>query len=640
MIKSKTKFKIISSIFLLVLFALLLWLLFSGGNLEILKSVFTEDLTRDEIRERLRELGYRGYITVTVLAMLQVVFTFLPAEPVQVISGIAFGFPIGLLCCTVGVLLGNTLIFILYKAFGNKLREYFVKNLHINFDKAAGSKRLTAIVFILYFLPAIPYGMICFFAASFGMKYHRYITVTLLGAVPSVCIGVGLGHIAIASSWIVSIIVFVVIILLLTIVMLKRDAIFSKVNAYIDRPPYSSKTTVRKYSPAFLTLPYIVSRIIFFIKGVRVRYTNKVGDIDTPSIVLCNHGSFIDFAYAGSLIRKKSPNFIVARLYFYKKLVGNFLRRLGCFPKSMFAADLESAKNCLRVIRNNGVLAMMPEARLSTVGRFEDIQDGTYAFLKKSAVTVYSIKIEGDYFAKPKWASKLRRGSLVEAELDLLFTKEELELLTTDEIKARVEQRLYYDEFEWIKKHESIRYRSKRLAEGLENILTKCPKCKDKYSIYTKNCDIFCEKCGKLATIDERYSFINKIPFANFAEWYDWQKEELTKEIYSNPDFALTANVELKLRSLEGKTMLRSAGHGVCRLDRSGLLYNGTRDGEDFGIHFPIKDIYRLLFGAGEDFEIYVGQDIYYFVPEEKCSAVDWYIASIILTDGAKVPIS
>ena len=639
MITNKTKFKIISSIFLLILFVLLLWLLFSGGNFEIIKSVFTEELTRDEIRERLASLGYRGYITVTVLAMLQVVFTFLPAEPVQVISGIAFGFPIGLVCCTLGVLIGNTLIFILYKTFGNRLREYFVKNLHINFDKAASSKKLTAVIFILYFLPAIPYGMICFFAASLDMKYPRYITVTILGSIPSVCIGVGLGHIAISSSFIVSVIVFVAILILLAIVMIKRNAIFDKVNSYIDKPPYSSKTTVRKYSSLKLLVPYIVSRIVFFIKGVRVKYTNKVGNIDTPSIVLCNHGSFIDFAYAGTLLRKKSPNFIVARLYFYKKLVGKFLSSFGCFPKSMFAADLESAKNCLRVIRNNGVLAMMPEARLSTVGRFEDIQDGTYAFLKKSAVTVYSIKIEGDYFAKPKWADKLRRGSLVEAELDLLFTKEELDVLTADEIKARVEERLYYDEFEWIKKHEDIRYRSKRLAVGLENILTKCPKCKDKYTISTKGCDIFCKNCGNIATIDERYSFINSTPFKNFAEWYDWQKEELTEEINSNPNFVLTAPTELKLRSLDGKTMLRSAGHGVSKLDRNGLSYTGTKDGESFEIHFPLKDIYRLLFGAGEDFEIYVGQEIYYFVPRERCSAVDFYIASIILTDRAKLLI-
>jgi hypothetical protein len=46
-----------------------------------------------------------------------------------------------------------------------------------------------------------------------------------------------------------------------------------------------------------------------------------------------------------------------------------------------------------------------------------------------------------------------------------------------------------------------------------------------------------------------------------------------------------------------------------------------------------MKQIYRLLFGAGEDFELYAGNEIYYFVPEERRSAVEWYVASTILSD-------
>ena len=72
-------------------------------------------------------------------------------------------------------------------------------------------------------------------------------------------------------------------------------------------------------------------------------------------------------------------------------------------------------------------------------------------------------------------------------------------------------------------------------------------------------------------------------------------------------------------------------------MNREGLRYEGTRDGEKVTLLFPIGDIYRLLFGAGENFEIYVGSEIHYFVPDEKRSSVDWYIASAILVDSTKV---
>ncbi len=625
----KILLSIVVAVLLIVLFSL-----FLGDSVPLIKDLFQQDLSNEEVRARLTGIGMRGYCTIAILSMLQVVCTFLPAEPIQVLAGLSFGFPIGLLCCSVGVVAGNTVIFLLYKAFGNRLRQYFLKNLHFDFEKAANSARITAVIFLLYFLPAIPYGMICFFAASIGMKFHRYIFVTVLGAIPSVCIGVGLGNMTLTASWILSLCVFLILIMLLILLSRKREWLFAKINAFAARPAYSSKTTVRPCS-RFLLLPiYACVRAYFFLRGIRISAVNKCGKApEGPAIVLCNHGSFIDFLYAETLLLKSNPSFVVARLYFYHKWLGGLLRRLGCFPKSMFALDLESTKNCLRVIKNGGVLAMMPEARLSTAGSFEDIQEGTFAFLKKAAAPVYTIKISGDYFANPKWGKGMRRGSLVEAELDLLYTPEELSSLSTQEIQKGVEERLYYNEFQWLETKPNIRYSSKVMAEGLENILTTCPQCKKKYTLVTKGHSISCRHCGKLTEINERYAFSPDFRFQNFGQWYDWQKELLQQEITNNPDYTLSSPVALRRHSQDGKSLTRPAGQGHCILDRSGLRYVGTMDGQDCDLHFPLKKIYRLLFGAGENFETYQGNEIFYFVPEEKASAVEWYMASMILYD-------
>ena len=276
----------------------------------------------------------------------------------------------------------------------------------------------------------------------------------------------------------------------------------------------------------------------------------------------------------------------------------------------------------------------MPEARLSTAGKFEDIQDGTFYFLKKSGVPVYTIKICGDYLASPKWGDGLRRGSVVEAELDILFTKEQIEALSVEEIKAGVLERLYYDEYAWLDTHPEIRYRKKTLAHGLENVLSICPICKSRYTLKTGGHDIYCERCGHIGTLDDRYAFKDGKPFKNPLEFYEWQVKVIEREILENEDYTLTSAVTLCMRSPDGKTMLREAGTGTATLSRQGLVYKGTLNGEDKRIEFPLADIYRLLFGAGEDFEIYVGTEIYYFKPEEPRSCVTWYIASRILKDN------
>ena len=77
--------------------------------------------------------------------------------------------------------------------------------------------------------------------------------------------------------------------------------------------------------------------------------------------------------------------------------------------------------------------------------------------------------------------------------------------------------------------------------------------------------------------------------------------------------------------------MLSLAGEGVTTLDKTGLTYRGMDNGQEIVKHFPLEKMYLILFGAGEDFDVHDGEEIYYFVPEEKRSCVAWYAVSRLL---------
>ena len=620
---------------ILIVVSLMVAFLFTGNNFQLIKSLFDSRITEDHLRQTVQDLGIGGYLTITLFSALQVLCPFLPAQPLQVLSGIAFGFPIGAACCIGGFFLGSCAIYLLFKLYGNRLRGFFIKDLELDMDTLAHSGRISFIVFLLYLIPALPYGMTCFFAVSVGFSFRRYTLINMLGVVPSILFAVGLGEMTITSDPTATLVIFALLILAMIILLWKRKALFTWLCSFARKEPYSSKTTVKKCNKWILNPLYVGAAIFYRCKGIRVKTTNKVGKLPKGGcVVLCNHGSFIDFYYSVRLLRKYDFNFVSARLYFYHKKLGGLMKRLGCFPKSMFTNDLESTKNCIKVIREGRVLVMMPEARLSTVGEFEDIQERTYSFLKKLNVPVYTIQISGDYFSKPKWGQGMRRGSKVEAVLDILFTPEQLAQLDATAIKAGVENRLRYDEFAWLSTREDIHYKHKKLAHGLENILTLCPICGAKHSIQTQGMEIFCEKCGKLTQLNDRYGFTDGFRFQNFAQWYHWQKEQMQQAIENDPSFSLISQVEYRLPDHTGKALTRHAGEGICTLSREGLTYTGTKDGEEFTLHFPISHIYRLLFGAGENFEVYSGNEIQYFVPAERRSAVDWYLASMILYDN------
>lgn len=615
-----------------VILALLILLGLSGDNLALVRSLFLHDRSNEEIKEMLAGFGWQGYVVITALSTLQVVCTFLPAEPIQVLAGITFSFPVGLLCCMIGIFFGNSLIYALQKTYGDQMRSFFVKKLKLDLKLIIRSSKATVIIFALYFLPAIPYGMICFLAASMGMSYRRYIAVTVLGALPSACIGVGLGYMALASNWVVTACLFGALLLTIGVLIWKKDALFDRLHGYAQRHRASAQNRVRPANGLLLTVLYYAVRAFLFLRGVKLKTVNKVGQPELPAIVLCNHGSFIDFIYAAALLRKQKPHFMVARLYFYHDLLRWLLHQLGAFPKSMFAIDMENAKNCLTVLGSGGLLAMMPEARLSTAGRFEDIQSTTYSFIKKAGVHVYTVKICGDYLADPKWGKGFRRGAVVEAELALLYTAEQVKALPMEQLQQGIAQRLTYDELRWLRQRPEIHYRVRNMAEGLENILSVCPVCERSYTLTTDKNTVSCEHCGYLTSMDDRYAFDTGFRFEDLSQWYDWQTQLIGQQITQNADYTLTSPVELRLRG-NGSSLTRHSGCGVCTLDRDGLTYCGTRDKESVELHYPLKKIYRLLFGAGVNFELYDGSEILFFVPEEKRSAVDWYIASMILHD-------
>lgn len=632
-----SKTKIIVAVVGVFLLAGILSLLLIGDNFQLFKEFFRKGITQEEIREIAQKFGWRGIVSIGLLSMLQVILMFLPAEPVQVIAGVSYGLWYGILICLAGVFIGNTIIYICYKIFGKGMREYYSRKIDIDWSSAKTVWGVSLIVFIMYLLPAIPYGMICFFAASTNLKYPRYIIITILGSAPSVLIGVALGHLAITASIIWAAVIFVILVTVVIIIYIKKDKLTSKINQFIKNKnmPYTSDTEVRKPNKFLYSMFVFVCNIYLFFK-FKVKFNNTVKKIEKSSIVLVNHGSFIDFMYSMKFLRKYYPHVITARMYFYHKFMGTAMKKAGIIPKSMFTADFESAKNCMRVIKNKEMLLMMPEARLSTVGRYEGIQDVTAKFVHKAGVNVYVLKIHGDYFAMPKWGDGARRRARVECTLSELYSAEQLAKTDYETFKNTLDEVMYYDEYEWLAERPRLKYNKKTLAEGLEGVLYMCPKCGAECTGETSGRKIRCTACGAEAELDKRYGFIGGKPFADIRGWYDWQFSELEKQIAADENYVLESKVKLKHSSIGGKKCLRDAGEGVCRLDKSGLTYKGTDDGNEVEVHFNGNQVYRLLFGVNEDFEIYSGKEIYYFVPEDKRICVKWYLCSTAFKDYFK----
>ena len=406
-----------------------------------------------------------------------------------------------------------------------------------------------------------------------------------------------------------------------------------------------NNTNEGKYA-ARLPHPFFLG---FFRSTIRVYINARVKrkvlfdkkDLPEQFVLVCNHPSGFDNLYAvDCLYPTHKINFISNRYYFFKKILGKLLLKVGCIPKSIFASDVESLKNCMRIVKDGGNLGIMADVRLSMYGQTEDVPQTTAKFLKKLGLPVYVMHFDGSYMAKPKWAKGLRKG-VVEINCFELFNAEQLAAATPDEINAKMRQAIYYDDFEWIKTRPDVKYKCKNMAEGLENILYKCPHCGKEFTLHSKKDMFSCSECGYTVRLDERYNFVatddKPLYFENLRDWFKAQKAEIAEQIQS-PDYALRSPVILKKRSLDGKKFLREAGRGVCTLSHEGLTYVGTVDGQQTEIHFASSEIYALSYMTGKGFQHYTNSDYFCFLPDNPLLSIKYYIASELLgkMHGAK----
>lgn len=229
--KRSGKQKLYIALAIFAVLALVVAFVLTGDNKELTKQVVNSG-SREQLDELTASLGIGGYVTIILLSMLQTLCPFLPAEPVQVLGGVAYGFGMGLALFAIGFAMAVSVIYFLYKVYGEKIQNYFIKEMHLDVENVSRSNRVSLLIFILYVMPGIPYAMICFIYASLGVKFRKYLAVNLIGSIPSLCIGVGLGHVSVmsANSWILSGALFLLVVLIMFIVLRKKEWLFDKVN--------------------------------------------------------------------------------------------------------------------------------------------------------------------------------------------------------------------------------------------------------------------------------------------------------------------------------------------------------------------------------------------------------------------------
>ncbi|MGI6767602.1 MAG: VTT domain-containing protein [Bacilli bacterium] len=581
----------------------------------------------EPITDKFESYGFWGIFFVSLTQTMAILLTFIPGTPIQIIAAISLGQVWGFVACLIGIFLGNLTIFILSRKIGSN-SEVFYENKNLSeLERVArerGLRFFSWFVIFLYLIPVFPYGLIAFAAAKAKMRYPRYFLITTLGAVPSTALNIFLGKMITGTDYKTTLIV-IAIFILLTILVVRYHQRFIN---YLTNRPIKNMTyfqgKVRKPGTFLYYMVYFVLKLFLFPKVKAKARLNDVDKIEPPYLLIYNHPSKFDFAYALLPLFPKKINSIIAYYYFCNYRLGRLLHHMGGFPKFLYHPDVSSIKNIKRVIRDKGILGIAPEGRLSAYGCMESLAPATEKLVKHLGVPVVMAKINGAYLTFPKWSKKVRRGR-VEIEYEQILTAEEIKQMSAEEIKQVLNEKLYYDDFKW-QEEKKIYYKGKNLAEGLEHLLYICPVCKEEFTFSAKGNDLTCSSCGVHVHLNNYYEFEADNPLIpkNIRDWYLYQKAVEKKNV-ERVNYLLESRVTLKFPDPAGKGFTK-VGEGVTVMTEKGVTYTGTINGELKTVYFKIENIPAILFGINEDFEIYHDNTLYYFIPENIRECVKWSV--------------
>lgn len=367
----------------------------------------------------------------------------------------------------------------------------------------------------------------------------------------------------------------------------------------------SKKTVAKKIHSRRITPPGVMYDILggvwknFIAPKYNVEYIDHVGmsKVEGSYIFISNHASRLDYIFTGVPVYPKKMNYVAGYNEFHRLHLSMVFRLLHVIPKKNFIPDIYTIKEVSRVLKNGGRICIFPEGMSSISGANQPVAIGTGKMIKKFKLPVYYSVIRGGYLTSPKYNLRDRCGK-VEVEINQLFTPEELEVLTPAEIEDKINKAIYHDDYAWNKVAQNHYDIGENGAENLEDLLFWCPKCGKQHVMTTEGNKIFCKECGNGATLLDTYEMV---PFDDTCvipetqtKWFDMERELIKKEV-ADENFRMEENVELgmlpdyKLLSPNDTSVI--VGKGKLVLDRTGLTYTGTKNGEAFTFHIDSKQL-------------------------------------------------
>lgn len=297
-----------------------------------------------------------------------------------------------------------------------------------------------------------------------------------------------------------------------------------------------------------------------------------------PWLVLATHHGFVDFYVTPLALFPHRANYISELEGFVGKEW--LYRQVGCLCKRKFTTDLSLIRNIRHVVQHNrDSIVIYPEARYCNVGTQSRLPESVGKLAKLLGVPVVVLRMQGNYLRAPIWNLHTRWRVPLQAELRLLFTPEQLETATVQEINQAIAAAFVYDDYRYQQQNRIAIAASDR-AQGLHLALYRCPACGGEYTIGSAGAQLFCRRCGKRWELDP-YGWLHALSgateFAHIPDWYEAQRAQVQAELAAG---SYRSEAPVRVQALPNARGFIELGEGWVCHDARGFRLTFTEGGQ------------------------------------------------------------
>ena len=347
--------------------------------------------------------------------------------------------------------------------------------------------------------------------------------------------------------------------------------------------------------------------------------------IKPPYFLLCNHNAFMDFKVMTKAVFPARASYVVAIDGFIGR--GWLLRAVGCICNRKFVRSVNLVKNMIYAKNNGDIVALFPEARYSLCGTTAIMPKSLGKMARMMNVPVVTLIMHGHHINSPFWNTGNRGVKPVESDMKLLFTQEETQSLSVDELNERIIEAFRYDDYAW-QKERGIRVKKKTRAEGLHKVLYQCPACKAEYKMSSKGIQLSCDNCGKsweMSELGELKAIEGETEFSHIPDWYEWERTNVKKEIQDGT-YSFKAKVRVESLPDDEKFIVFEERAELIH-NMEGFRLTGSYEGESYDISWPVSAMHAChieydYMGRGDCVDLNTSDDTLYLFPEEGDFAV------------------